>query len=248
MLSKIMIKTSFKNRLIISITLLVMGTGYVITPKEFQLCLLILYAVFFIAYVLVYLRDYVRIFNSFFKKKTHTSTHFSDFHPDVERIFQSFSNTLENNTRIVFSNMVIDFKSKPDQKIIYVNPDYAHKADKQEIEASLYHELGHVKKLWISFLDGFFFNLFSLFYWMIFIIIFVLKGDIPIIPIISGFILMRLIDVIVSWRNEYRADTFASKHVSLESMGKMLESITGKYSVETHPSPSKRLTKISKKY
>lgn len=244
-----MIKTTFKTRLIISIMLLVMGTGYVVTPKEFQPYLLIPYTVFFIAYVLVYLRYGVRTFNLISKKKTSTSTPFSDFNSDIEQIFQSFSNILENKTRIVFSTVVDNFEASPIQKIIYVNPNYVNKSDKQDIEASLYHELGHVKEFWRHFLDGILFNfIIPLFYWMIFPVISMMRGDVPIIPIISVFVLFRLMMIVISWRNEYRADTFASKHVSLESLEKMLESISVKYSVETHPSPSKRLTSVSKKY
>jgi hypothetical protein len=248
MISKIVIKTSFKTRLFVSIVLLALGTGYVLTPKEFQPFILIPYVVFFIAYMIVYLRYDVRTLNLISKKKTQTLTPFSDFNPNIEQIFQSFSTKLENKIKIVFSNVVDNFEARPSHKIIYVNPEYAKKADEREIEGSLYHELGHVKESWTYFFDTMTFSLIPLFYWMFFTAISVVRGDIPIIPTISAVVLTLLMMIIIFWRNEYRADDFASKYVSLESMEKMLEPITVKYSVETHPSPSKRLIRISKKY
>ena len=101
-----MIRTSFKTRLFVSTILLALGTGYVLTPKEFQPFILIPYVVFFLTYVIVYLRYDVRTLNLISKKKTPTLTPFSVFTPNIEKIFQSFSAKLENKIRIVFSKKI----------------------------------------------------------------------------------------------------------------------------------------------
>ncbi|MEX2192604.1 MAG: M48 family metalloprotease [Nitrosarchaeum sp.] len=247
MISKIMIKTSFKTRMIISISLMIIGTVYVLSPNEFRLFFLIPYVIFLIAYFFVYLRYDVRTLRLITKKKTGTLIHSTDFNPDIEKMFQSFSSKLENKIHVVFSNTVDNFEARSSHKIIYVNPTYAKQADKQEIEASIYHELGHIKEFWSYFFDIITLLNVPMFYWVFFTAISMPRIELLIISGISTLVLTRFMLVMISWRNEYRADRFASKYVSLETMGKMFELIPHKFNVETHPSPSKRWSRISKK-
>lgn len=242
-----MLKTPFWFRLGISITLLIIGTYYVISPNEIRDYFLIGFIGLFFTYLFAYSRIFVRKLRYNFRKKINSKIELTSLNSELQKIFVDFKNQIENNIKIVFNNHVHDFESKWSIRTIYVNPEYIKHADEREIRSSLFHELGHIKKSTNFVFESIWFSMIPIVYGMIFIIIDIMRDGIPIVSIISMLVFNYLIMIIISWRNEYRADKFALEHVNQDEMKIMFNSMQYRLDLETHPSPSRRWHKINKK-
>lgn len=235
----------FNYKVIVSIFIIFVGSIYVVSPSPYQIFFLIPFLVAFACYLFLQALFYYARLRKWFILRTNTGESTSKLDPELQKIIDNWKQKLENKYKIVLTKKVKNFQSKWISKKIFVNPDYLRKADPQDIEASFYHEVGHLTKF-INFMsDLTLLNSIVVFSYSLSYIS-ILRGEIPFVALFSTYVLTKLIITICSWRSEYRADKYAGTIVSKDAMKKMFDSIPFRFDSDSHPSPKKRWTKIEK--